>query len=234
MTVGIMQPYLFPYIGYFQLINAVEKFVIYDDVNFIRQGWINRNRILLNGAAHLFTLPVKSISSYTAISETRIDQKSFPQWRTKFYKTLAVAYKKAPYYDEVSAIIATVLEAPAETIGAIASKSIFTIADYLNLFTDFVPSSSAYNNTHLKAQERVLDICRQEKASAYINAAGGSELYSKEIFADNGITLKFISTKAINYQQLSAPFVPHLSILDVLMFNSKENVRQYLNSYDLV
>lgn len=234
MILGIMQPYLFPYIGYFQLINAVEKFVIYDDVNFIRQGWINRNRILLNGNAHLFTVPVKSISSFKAINEVEIDQKSFPQWKIKFFKTFDAAYKKSPHYKEISAVVTDVFEAQVRTINEMASKSIFTIAEYLNLPTHFVLSSSIYNNVHLKAQERVLDICLQEKASTYINAKGGCELYSKKVFAKNRITLKFVSTGSICYKQFSEPFVPHLSIIDVLMFNSKEYVNQFLNCYELV
>jgi hypothetical protein len=234
MTLGIMQPYLFPYIGYFQLINAVEKFVIYDDVNFIKQGWINRNRILLNGNAHLFTVPIKSISSYKAINEVEVDQKGFSQWKAKFYKTLDTAYRKAPHYKETIDLVTTVFEAPARTINEMASKSILTVCEYLNFSTCFVVSSIIYNNAHLKAQERVLDISLRENATTYINAAGGSELYSKKVFADNGITLKFIHTKAVHYQQSSEPFVPHLSILDLLMFNSKECVRQFLNCYELV
>jgi hypothetical protein len=234
MKLGIMQPYLFPYIGYFQLINAVDKFVMYDDVNFIRQGWINRNRVLLNGNAHLFSVPVSGISSYKAINEVELDARSFPLWRTKFYKTLEASYKKAPFYGEASALVHSVFDAQVNTISEMVAGSIFAVSDYLGLSTQFVPTAAGYRNNHLKAQDRVLDICRQEQATAYLNAAGGSELYSKEVFAEHGIKLNFIATGNISYQQFSQPFVPHLSIIDLLMFNPQENIREFLNCYELV
>lgn len=234
MKLAVMQPYLFPYLGYYQLINAIDKFVVYDDVSFIKQGWINRNRILLNGVSHIFTVPIKNISSFKNINETEIDVNNFRHWKSKFYKTLSSAYYKAPHYNEIKALIEAVFDSPAQTINEMASESILKIAEYLNLPVNFVLTSSIYNNSSLKGQERVLDICFQEKASVYINAAGGSELYSKKTFADNGICLKFISSETVKYQQFLEPFVPHLSIIDVLMFNSKDKVNTFLNCYELV
>lgn len=234
MKLGIMQPYLFPYIGYFQLISAVDKFVIYDDVNFIKQGWINRNRILLNNAPHLFTVPVKNISSYTTINEVILDEKNFPKWKTKFTKTLENAYKKAPHYSEIKPLVIEVLETPVHTISELAAKSIITVSDYLDMATNFVTSSTTYKNKHLKAQERVLDIVKQEKATTYINVVGGGELYSKKVFAQHGFALKFISPTAIHYQQSTPNFVPHLSIIDILMFNTKEKIQELLNCYELI
>lgn len=234
MKLGIMQPYIFPYIGYFQLINAVDKFVFYDDVNFIKQGWINRNRILLNGKDHLFTIPVKDVSSFRLINEAEIDQKSFPQWKKKFYKTVTAAYSKAPNYSQINELIIKILDTPASTISEVGKNSIIEIAKNLQLQTFFILSSTLYDNAHLKAQERVIDICKKEQATEYLNASGGSELYSKISFKKENIELSFIKTKHIIYKQLSEHFVPNLSIIDALMFNTKEQISQFLNSYDLV
>lgn len=93
MKIAIMQPYIFPYIGYFQLINAVDKFIIYDDVNYIKQGWINRNKILLNNEDYLFTFPLKNASSYKKINEIELSENLYSKWKIKFFKTLEV-YKK--------------------------------------------------------------------------------------------------------------------------------------------
>ena len=234
MTLGIMQPYIFPYIGYFQLVNAVDKFVFYDDVNFIKQGWINRNRILLNGKDHLFTVPVKDVSSFRGINEAEIDQKNFPVWKKKFYRTITAAYSKAPSCSEVNEIIVKVFDSPVSTISDIAKNSVVEVAKYLDLQTSFVASSTIYNNGHLRSQDRVIDICKKEEARQYINASGGSELYSKNTFRTEKIELSFLRTKEINYKQFSENFVPGLSIIDVLMFNPKDTVVQFLNNYELV
>ena len=229
-----MQPYIFPYIGYFQLVNAVDKFVFYDDVNFIKQGWINRNRILVNGQPHLFSIPVKGISSFKLINEVQIDQNVFALWKNKFYKTFDAAYKKAPYYAEVRTLAMAVTDTPAISIADMASKSILVVAEYLDIKTIFVSSSAMYQNTHLKAQDRVIDICLREKASEYINVIGGKELYSKDDFLNRGITLRFIAPQSIAYKQFSEPHIQYLSIMDVLMFNPKEKIKHFLNCYELV
>jgi WbqC-like protein family len=229
---AIMQPYLFPYIGYFQLINAVDKFVAYDDVTFIKQGWINRNNILVNGHPFLFTVPVKNISSYSLILETEAVNKI--DWKTKLLKTIEYSYKKAPYYQGVFQIIDSTFASDNQYISKIAMNSIKAVVGYLELNTELQDSSTCYTNNKLNSQERVLDICQQELASQYINPIGGRELYSKHIFKARGIDLNFIKSNPIRYKQIKDEFIPNLSIIDVLMFNSPQEVKAMLRQYELI
>ncbi len=227
-----MQPYIFPYIGYFQLINAVDKFVIYDDVNFINKGWINRNRMLNNGKDSLFSIPLKEASQNKLINEIDVNWDSV--WKSKFLKTLEQCYKKAPFYQETLLIIQQTLNVDNEPISKIIEHSLRLICAYLDIKTEIVSSSAIYENTHLKAQERILDICLQEKATQYTNPIGGVELYDKVFFEAQNINLNFIKSKPVEYKQLKNEFVPWLSMIDVLMFNSQEKIKEFLNSYDLV
>ena len=234
MKLGIMQPYVFPYIGYFQLISAVDKFVIYDDVNFIKQGWINRNRILSNNGPIFFTIPLNSAGSFVLIRDIHLSRDGYHAWLTKFYKTLAQYYRKAPQYETVLPLIREILDNNPEYIAAVATRSIKLICSYLGINTEFTDTATVYKNSHLKAQERVIDICRQESATKYINSIGGIELYSRDCFQAEGIGLEFIKPGEITYCQYNQPFVPWLSIIDVLMFNTPKEIRLLLTNYDLV
>jgi len=227
-----MQPYIFPYIGYFQLINAVDKFVIYDDVNFINKGWINRNRTLNNGKESLFSIPLKEASQNKLINEIEVNWDSV--WKSKFLKTLEQCYKKAPFYQEALSIIERTLQVDNKPISKVIEQNLRLICEYLNIKTELVSSSAMYQNTHLKAQERVLDICLQENATQYINPIGGLELYDTDFFNVKDIKLNFIKSKPIEYSQFKNEFVPWLSMIDVLMFNSKEKIIEFLDNYELV
>lgn len=230
-----MQPYLFPYIGYFQLVAAVNKFVIYDDVNFIKGGWINRNNILINKKSNLFTVPLNKASSNTLINETTINLKFYNIWKVKFLRSIEQSYKKSPYFTDVYNLIENVLEINEnDLISELAVNSIKNVCDYLQLDTEICETSENYNNKIKSGQERVLDICGIEKASHYINPIGGIELYSKNTFKENGIILNFIKSKPIIYSQFDNDFSPWLSIIDVLMFNSISEVNTMVNQYELV
>lgn len=232
MRLAIMQPYIFPYIGYFQLVNAVDHFVFYDDVTFIKQGWINRNNILLNGKPHLFTIPLQNASSYQLIHDTKISAVS--NWSSKFLKTIEQAYKKAPQYQEVFSLVEKTLNHEYESIGDLAKMSIKNVSDYLGIKTVFTDTSKIFQNNELSAQNRVLDICQKLKTENYINPIGGQELYSKEVFKENAIDLFFIKSKPIAYKQFENEFVPYLSIIDLMMFNEKEQVLSFTNQYELI
>lgn len=232
MKIGIMQPYIFPYIGYFQLINAVDKFVIYDDVNFINKGWINRNRTLNNGKESLFSIPLKEASQNKLINEIEVNWDS--AWKSKFLKTLEQCYKKAPFYQETLSIIEQTLQIDNEPISKVIENNLRLICHYLDIKTEIISSSAIYKNTHLKAQERILDICLQEKATHYINPIGGLELYDKDFFEVKSIKMNFIKSNTIDYKQYKNEFVPWLSMIDVLMFNSKEQIKEFLDNYELV
>ena len=224
-----MQPYLFPYLVYYQLINAVDKFVIYDDVSFIKQGWINRNQILFNGEAHLFSIPVEEISSFRLIRDTKLHPTLYPIWKKKFLQTLKHAYNKAPCYIETFKLVEQVLDVSLdENIANLSKDSIIKICKYLNLNKEFVDSSSKYANSNLRSVDRVVDICSRENATIYSNMAGGMELYNPETFNKHGIDLNFIKANILPYKQFNFSFAPGLSIIDVLMFNEKEKVVEFI------
>jgi hypothetical protein len=234
VKLAIMQPYLFPYLGYFQLVHAVDTFVVYDDVAFIKQGWINRNRLLINGQPAYFTVPVKHASSFTLIRDAVVDDD--PQnarWVEKTLKTVDIAYRRAPEFQRVFPMVEAVLTAPTRRIAELALASVKAVMHALDLRREWIDSSTCFENAHLKGEDRVLAICRQQGASEYVNALGGKELYSRERFAAEGIRLRFLQPRSVTYRQFHAPFVPWLSIIDVLMFNSPAAARELVAQYDV-
>jgi len=229
MRLGIMQPYFMPYIGYWQLIKCVDKYVIYDDVNYINRGWINRNNILVNGKKQLFSISLNGASQNKLINAISISDDF-----VKFRKTIAMAYSKAPYYYDISSLINKIIGFPKDNLANFIGNSIELVCDYLDIKTRLIMSSSIEKNNSLKAQDKILDICSILKADTYINAIGGQELYKKEDFAKEGIRLDFIKSKYIEYPQFKNEFVPWLSIIDVMMFNSVGEISFMLDKYDLV
>ncbi|MES2544084.1 MAG: WbqC family protein [Bacteroidota bacterium] len=228
MKIAIMQPYFFPYIGYFQLINSVDVFVVYDDVNFIKQGWIHKNRILSNKESYSISLQLTGVSSFKKINEISIGGN-----RHKALKTIEESYKKAPYFTEVYPIVATIFSEKENNLSGFLVFALKQIAGFLEINTKFMISSQIEKNNSLKGKDKVLEICSLLNADEYINAIGGQELYDKAEFSEKNIGLHFIQSKPIVYKQFANDFVPWLSIIDVLMFNSKETVRKMLNDYEL-
>ena len=228
-----MQPYIFPYLGYFQLINVSNVFVFYDDVNFIKRGWINRNQILVNKQAYLFTIPLVKASQNKLINEVTIgyDEK----WLNQFFGTIEQNYKKALYFSETFELIKNVFNGNHNTIADLTIDSIVKTSNHLDLPTVFEKSSEVYAATKgLNKADRLIEISKQRNCKQYINPQGGMELYDKTYFSENGIRLFFIENKIPSYQQFSTEFVGGLSIIDVLMFNSTEQVRNMLTKYNLV
>lgn len=234
MKIAIMQPYVFPYIGYFQMIQAADLFVLYDDVQYIKKGWINRNRILLNGKEHKFTIPCLNLSQNKLIKDVYIDWSS--KEIRKLGATIETAYRKAPYFKEVNSLVQDVLhDSQQETIADLASESIKRVCAYLDVSTPIKRSSQAcYANADLRKGDRLVDIVQKEKGNEYINAIGGKALYTKDFFAGHCIKLHFIQSMPISYPQYNDAFVPWLSIIDVLMFNDKKKVAAYLKSFELL
>lgn len=233
MKVAIMQPYIFPHIGYFQLINEVETFVFYDDVNFIKRGWINRNKILINGNKSLITFPCLKVSQNKEIREIEIDLSDIAY--KNFLKTIYYSYKKAPFFDKVYSIIVECLESDSKTISELAILSVQKTCNYLEIKTNLELSSQKYAHTkELGKAERLIEIVKENKATQYINAIGGQKLYTKEYFKSLGVDLFFLNPNTLTYKQFDNPFVPNLSIIDVMMFNSVEEVKLMLNNYELI
>ncbi len=232
MRVAIMQPYFFPYIGYWQLIDAVDKFVIYDDVNYIKRGWINRNKIIENKEAHYLTLPLQKSSQNKLINEIDI---SDPQKnKEKIYHRIDVAYKKAPFYDDVIKLLKTSILNTEVNLARYLINTIKLVNEYLGINTILIVSSFIKKDNSKKGQEKILEICKQLKADHYINPIGGTKLYDKEEFKKHGIKLSFLKTDDIIYKQFDNEFIPNLSIIDVMMFNSREEIKKMLEKFTLI
>lgn len=230
MKIAIMQPYIFPYVGYFQMVSAVDKFVFYEDVNYIKNGWINRNRILINHQAHTFTINLKKASPFKLINEIEIDN-NLDKVRT----SISLAYKKAPYYHEVWPVIEQVLTSNKVLISDLAILSVEAIAACMGINTVFERSSVSYAETKsLERADRLIAICKANNSAHYINAIGGIELYSKEFFNEQGVKLDFIKSQIVPYKQYKNEFVAGLSIIDVLMFNDKLTARELIKTYSFV
>ncbi len=232
MKVGIMQPYFFPYIGYWQLMNEVDVYVIYDDVNFIKGGWINRNRILTNGKPSYFNVQMKGASPFKKINEVEVSDD--PIFKRKLLSTLKMSYSKAPYFSQIYPIIENIINNEESNLAKYLEFSIRSIANYLDVNTKIIISSDLQKNNELKGKEKVIHICKLLNATDYINAIGGQEMYDYESFAENYIQLSFLKTDDIFYKQYGNDFIPYLSIIDVLMFNSKEQAKEMLNKFELV
>ncbi|MFJ2988288.1 WbqC family protein [Collimonas sp. NPDC087041] len=227
MKLALMQPYLFPYIGYFQLVAAADKFVFYDDVNFIKNGWINRNRLMLDGDIRYITVPLAGASPAKKINEVLMQPRE--RWLRKLLESIRHAYAKAPHYQRVSELIHEILHVDATHVSQIASRGVIEISRYLDLGTTFAMTSTVYRNSELRGAQRVLDICAQERASTYLNLPGGRALYDAEEFAAAGIDLSYIEPNLGPYPQFGKRFHPGLSIIDVLMFNSVDQIKAMLH-----
>lgn len=232
MKVGIMQPYFVPYIGYWQLINTVDIFVIHDDVNYIKQGWVNRNYILINGERHLIVLPLVKASSNKLINKISIiEDKTF---FNRMLKSIELQYKKAPYFEIVYPIICRILKNNERNLAKFLEYSIREICNYLDINTKIINSSNMEKDNSLRSQERVIHICKLCNATEYINPIGGFDLYSGEDFLLHNIELSFLRARDIKYTQYKNDFVSFLSIIDIMMFNSVEKIKTFLNEFDLI
>ena len=229
MKLAIMQPYFIPYIGYFQLIKAADTFLIYDDVQFIKGGWINRNYMLLNGSKFMFNLILKGASANKLINEISVQPN-----QNKLLKTIYHSYNKAPYFESAFPVIENILNYEDKNLAKFIGNSIITICNYSEIDTKIIYSSALEKNNELKAQEKIIHICKLLDADTYINAIGGKELYDKETFKQAYIDLKFIKNNSTPYTQFKNEFIPWLSILDVMMFNSVEEINKMLDDYELI
>ena len=233
MKIGIMQPYYLPYIGYWQLLNAVDKYVIYDDVNFIKGGWINRNRILNNGVVQYFNVPMIGSSPFKLINQIEVNNENVLVEKNK--KTLWSAYHRAKMFEQVSPILYDILECQKDNLAEYLEFSIRAICKYLEINTKLYISSNIHKSNELHGEDKVIDICKSMGADIYYNAIGGKELYHSDEFKENGIQLYFLKTGDIVYQQgTSKRFEANLSIIDVMMNNDVRQIKQMLQQYTLV
>lgn len=230
MEIAIMQPYFFPYIGYFQLMNAVDEFVIYDNIEFTKKGWINRNRILINGKDSYVTIPLKKDSDYLDVKDRYISDVWIFE-KQKMLNRITQAYRKSPHFDIVYPVIEECIVLDEINLFDFILNSLVIVKDYLEIPTPISISSALSVENELKSASKVIAICKAKKASTYLNPVGGVKLYEKDIFRHAGIKLQFLKTADIKYKQFKNDFVPFLSIIDVMMFNSKGEIKEYLKSY---
>jgi hypothetical protein len=255
MKLAIMQPYFFPYLGYYQTISAVDKYMLYDNLAYIKEGWVNKNRLLVvNGEPVYFLVHVKNKSSFKKIREIELVDNR--HWREKMLKSIFMNYKRRPFFNEVYPLVEGVINEEVRLLTDLNAKSIFDVAKFLEIKTEITTDTSKYADLEEKLANdvmelsarfptirlrnpqvkviRVLEICRAEGAETFINAWGGQALYDKEEFAQNNIELFFIRTDAYSYPQSTKVFHPHLSIVDVLMNCGKEGTQELLGQYTLV
>lgn len=232
MIMGGNQPYFMPYIGYWQLINAVDVFIISDDYNYIEGGWIGRNRILENGQPRFYNIEISHASSNKKINELFLSTEKFD--REKKLMQLSKVYRRAPLFDDGFALMKKILECEEMNLAKFLENSIRIVCDYLDIKTEFVKSSSIPDNCKLKREYKIYEQCRYVGADVYINAIGGQKLYTFEQFKEQDIRLGFIQTNAIEYKQLWYDFVPDLSIIDVIMFNPRQEIKKMLQQYTIL
>lgn len=234
MKVAIMQPYFLPYIGYFQLLNKVDIFIIYDNIQFTKKGWINRNRILLNGNDQLFSIPLKKDSDYLNVNQ-RFLAESFNAEVLKTLRKIENSYRKAPNFNEVYPLIKRIFTYKEENLFKFILNSVKELNNYLGITTELIVSSDIDIDHSLKSSEKVIAICENLKGTNYINPIGGIDLYMKSNFEKKGIVLQFLKPELNIYPQFKNKFIPGLSMLDVMMFNSKDEIMfGMINKYELI
>jgi len=226
MKIGIMQPYFFPYIGYFQLIKSVDVFIVYDNIKYTKKGWINRNRMLQNGKDGMFSLPLKNDADHLDVREREL---AADFNRDKLLNKFKDAYRRAPYFEQTFTLIESIVRYEDKNLFSFLHNSIVAICKYLVIDTKVQVSSEIAIDHCLKNQDRVIALCEALRASIYVNAIGGMGLYSEETFREKCIELKFIKSKSFEYPQFGEAFVPWLSIVDVMMFNSVAVINECLS-----
>lgn len=229
---AIMQPYFFPYIGYFHLIAAVDLFIVYDNIKYTKKGWINRNRMLQNGKDVMFSLPLKSDSDSLDVCERELAPNFNPD---KFLSQLKEAYRHAPYFTQTFPLVEQVIRYEESNLFLFLHRSIKSTCEHLGISTEIRTSSDIAIDHGLKNQDKVLALCDAVGAKTYVNAIGGMELYSRESFREKSLELKFIQSKPFEYAQFGDEFVPWLSVIDVMMFIPLHSIQtRVLNNYALI
>lgn len=224
-----MQPYFFPYIGYYQLAYECDTFVFFDDANYIKKGYINRNSIKLNDVRHDFSLPVSKISQNRKICEH-----DYTGDFSVFLKTIEQAYKKAPHFESGLSVIKEVLRSSCNNVAKTNSRSLTVVFEYLGLKRNFRFSSDIKLDSNERGQDRIIKLCKALNIVRYRNSIGGQQLYDQSTFEAAGIEIKFIQSRSYPYQQGTSEFLPNLSMIDAIMYCDKESIKGQLQNYSLL
>jgi len=233
MKLAVMQPYFFPYLGYFQLINSVDKFVIYDNVEYTKKGWFNRNKLLFNNKVEYFTINLKKDSDCLDVKERIISSIYFNKEMPKILRKIEQNYKKAPYFKSVFPFLQKIFEFKDENLFNYILNSIIGVLEYIDVNTEIIVASKIPVDYQLKNKLRIFEIYRCFQADNYINPIGGGKIYLKNDFKKYGVNLNFLKSNIPSYKQFGSEFISYLSIIDVIMFNSPEQINKMLNDYIL-
>ncbi len=248
MRLAIMQPYFFPYVGYFQAIHAVDKYILYENLDYIKDGWMHRNRILsVAGKPQYIGAQLDGKSSNAKIRDIRLN--SSLVWRRKLKNAFFLNYKRAAFFDETFSLLEELIDHDTEFLHQYNSAGIIALCRHIGIDTEIVSDNSKYrtleneldalyesdlNRIPEKKVERVLRMCKEEGATDFVNAIGGQQLYRKEVFLQKDISLHFVETGQISYRQFSDDFYPSLSIIDMLMHNGVKNTYSLILQYNLI
>lgn len=235
MRLGIMQPYFFPYIGYFSLIKHTDNYILLDKVQYIRHGWIERNRILKqSGGWSYIAVPLKKHSRDTLIADIEIS--NIENWKQRIISQLQY-YKGAPYYYTIMKLVDDILDIKTRSIVDLDFSALQKVCNYLNINTPI----KIFSRMDLQiekpeaADEWALNICRAIKGvTEYWNPIGGKEFFDCEKYTENHIEIYFQQMHIGEYKQKGNDFEPSLSIIDVMMFNSPEEINKMLDDYELI
>ncbi len=230
MNIAIMQPYFLPYLGYWQLLSAVDKFIIYDNIQYTKKGWFNRNYILSQGEKKLFSLPLQKASDYLNVDQRTLAA-NHKQEAEKNLRIIKTSYKDSAFFQETYALIEQIFLYPDNNLFRYIANSILQIKAHLAIQTELLVSSEIPIDHNLKSEQKVIALCRQLQAKSYINPPGGVQLYNAKNFTEHGIELLFLEPQCPVYPQPAAEFQSHLSIIDLLMCVGKDSARQMLSSY---
>lgn len=233
MKLAIMQPYFFPYLGYFQLIHAVDEFVVYDSAQYIKGGWVNRNRILVKNTPKIISLPLQKDRHCKSINQRGLAEGQWQHEKKKVLTTLHQTYAKAPFYNQAMPVFEMCLSYEQLNLADFITFSLRHVAEYLSIRTPLVMASDMSVPDRPTAQAKVISMCQLAGADHYINSIGGRELYSSQAFKDNNLRLSFLRPGLPEYPQFQQPFVPGLSIIDVMMFNAPSDIRRMLRTFSL-
>lgn len=226
-----MQPYLFPYVGYFQLMNAVDRWIAFDEIQFIDKGWINRNRILHPDPVkewQFLTVPLSKRGQFDKICNISIKEEI--DWRSQIFGKLTMYKKKAPHYNETIDFIHDCFDTKETNLALFVIDILRKTANYIGIETQIEVQSKI--NLDLGNIEHpgqwALRICEKLGASEYLNPSGGVEIFKQHEFNNAGIKLSFWESKLLPYYQGRDGFISGLSVIDLLMWNSVHEIKKNL------
>ena len=234
MKISVMQPYFFPYLGYFSLIQDSDVFVVLDNVQYVRRGWMNRNRVIgKNQSPVYFHLSTIKAPQKTMTRQIKIDHNR--EWKKTLLDKLDYYEKSAPYFEETKAMVERLISFETDSLCDMNIHILEELCKFLGITTKFVLASDLEidESKIIETDDWGLEITKTFGASDYINLWGGRHIYSVNKYNNSNITLKFIENELVYYNQHNEMFIKSLSIIDVLMYNDRAETMDLINKYSV-